>query len=424
MAHVLSITDGTTTITFDRTSGYGAGTYTPMAPVASTKAVEPLGVDGGEVSFADFRNVTETITGVLITGSSKTQVQSRVNALETLLDRARLRQKTASGPRVYVQLQIDGEADTWRSEVLIGRVELANDALNVWPNVVAECRVHLTRRFFWEGPEATLASATSITNGSTNVMTLTTPEGAIPSPAKIVIINDEGSSLAWRNFYIGNDVDHGFSGTEHRLSGGTVTWATVGWSGTIVDADISSAVLTKCAGGYFHLVGGFSTMPSSGAYIKLALYSEIGGVYVLLNDGAEVYCDGSELVDFGVWQLPPRGIAGMAALTFRLLVYAETSSGSVVMDFLQLTPAGDYLHLYQRGFSAPDGANITWDGAVGEGWFGSANKYPIVYRMGGSLMVHPGKTNKLSVLFDETAGYTATRDIDVTVTHRPRRLTI
>jgi len=76
MAHTISITDGTTTITFTQPNGYQVLVYDMVTPESS----------GG--NLAD--DVAETLE-VSVSGADGTQVQSRIGALSRLLDSARRR---------------------------------------------------------------------------------------------------------------------------------------------------------------------------------------------------------------------------------------------------------------------------------------------------------------------------------------------
>lgn len=428
MAHVLSFTDGTTTITCTNANGYQVGTYTPAAPSSSVSLVEPIGADGGEIANADLRNVTDSPATLYVIGSSKTDLQAKINALETLMDTARRRQLLKAGPVVYVQLKVDGESYTWRSEILDARLEIVDGSLNgPWASSTVEARLYMTRRYFWERTtEATALASTGITNDSSNVATLSTITGVIPAPAKIDIENDSGGSLAWRYFHIANDAFNGFTSGQHHLSGGTYSWTGSSAHTTVgVESAISSTILDKCAGQYFHVIGGFSSI-ATGCYVKLGLYVKVSSVYQLVAEGNEIYNQyGAELIDFGVWQLPPRGSEATDGMIFMFTVYAE-STGSATMDFLQLTPAHDYLKIRQRDFSLGDGGSVVFDDATGQGYMDAgATQYANIIKEGGQLRVWPGRTNKIMVLFDESgSAYNDTRATNLVVTYRPRRLTV
>ena len=429
MAHALSITDGTTTLTLNSTNGYPVESYTPVSPTPAMAMIEPTGVDGGTVSAADWRQVTDLPMQMGIVGSSKTDLQAKINALETLLEAARRRQRFHSGPRVYIQLQLDGEANTWRSEILAARLELEADALNLWPSAATEARLNITRRYFWERTTtATAKSSTTITNNASNRLTLDSILGVIPTPAILDIRNNNGAAINFRNFYIGNDVEHGFTGTEHRVAGGTYSYgAPITHNNLVLRSDVSKTVADKCAGGYFHMLGGFSSLPA-GIYVKERLFVYVGVAELAqLADGPEIVSTGQQLVDFGVWQIPPGGISASSGISFYLSAVAG-GSGTITLSFLQLTPARDFLHLYNRTYNIPDGGGVVWDGGTQEVYSinaASTARYATMQHMAGGVNLYPGKSNYLYVLCDEGSGtYTDTRQLDVTVTYRPRRLTV
>lgn len=82
MAHVISLTDGTATITFTAANGYQVEEYDPRTPEAE--------------NGADVDSVAETLQ-IYITGSSGSQVQTRQAALERLLLGVRNRARSGVG---------------------------------------------------------------------------------------------------------------------------------------------------------------------------------------------------------------------------------------------------------------------------------------------------------------------------------------
>ena len=52
---------------------------------------------------------------------------------------------------VYFNFQPDGDATTWRSEMLDARLEYKEDALSVYPQAKMPATLVLQRVPFWEG---------------------------------------------------------------------------------------------------------------------------------------------------------------------------------------------------------------------------------------------------------------------------------
>ena len=68
-------------------------------------------------------------------------------------------------------------------------------------------------------------------------------------------------------------------------------------------------------------------------------------------------------------------------------------------------------------------AEVVHDGIEGVDYLSLASKYPGVERTG-ELLLYPGQTNKLRLLWDEGNTFTASRELSVTGVYRPRRLLV
>lgn len=154
MATVLNIVYGSTTIQLNA-GAYALLEYTPRAPEEREIVVETAFADGGERPVAAYRNVSEVARVALLGDGSAAAVRAAKAAIDQALSLARRRQQRGLGERVYVEYQPDGYAETYRSELLGGRVELADDALGwQWADRNIEILIGWLRRFYWEGPEA------------------------------------------------------------------------------------------------------------------------------------------------------------------------------------------------------------------------------------------------------------------------------
>ena len=242
MAHVFSLTDGTTTINLaDGTNTFTLG-YVPTSPELSTAQASGVG-DGDELSSVNLRNVTDTIEMILVQ-AIKPALQNAVNALESMFFAANRRQRSKTGPRVYLQMQVDGESDTWRSEILSGRVVLAQTALDRWANIKAEVQLHITRRFWWEGSlteiELSTSNAAAATGGQTiynhddggtghdNWVEIANTEilGTLPAPVKLALTNNTGGAQPYHSFYIATNAYNDPANFTHILEGEAATGLT------------------------------------------------------------------------------------------------------------------------------------------------------------------------------------------------------
>ena len=132
MAHLVSLTDGTTTISLADGSSCFIERYTPRAPELSvTEGATPATSSGGSgqpVDAVTYRNVTEA-ADLFLRSSTTALLQTLVRSIEAMLEKAHRRQRLGVGPRVFWQVQLDGEAAAWRSEILTGRLVLDEDGL-------------------------------------------------------------------------------------------------------------------------------------------------------------------------------------------------------------------------------------------------------------------------------------------------------
>ena len=99
MAHVLSLLMGATTTTLTTGNNFLLE-YVPQTP------------GSGDLE------VTESAR-LHITAASKTALQTAVRGLEDFFSLVKRRQMKNSGDRGYVQLAVDGDNTTWRSEVVV-----------------------------------------------------------------------------------------------------------------------------------------------------------------------------------------------------------------------------------------------------------------------------------------------------------------
>lgn len=175
-------TDGTETVTIDGTDGWlDADTpFSPATPTLKQRGITSIGSDGDEQDGADFDNVTESVS-ILLLGSTTT-VRANVQKLIRLFDRARRYNRTGEYP-VYVKFRPDSSEAWYRSQVMVGRAMYSKEILGAeWinsPTSSINVVVMLTRRFFWEADaESELLITTSIVDfiGTTGAKTITNHE--------------------------------------------------------------------------------------------------------------------------------------------------------------------------------------------------------------------------------------------------------
>lgn len=460
MAHTLTLSDGTNTYNFANPPTTLVLSYTPVTPEISIQQATSLLQDGDDVTLVTRRNVTETIE-LLLTSTTKPLLQAAVRFIETLLVVAERRQRVKAGARVYLTLQVDGESEAWRTEVLAGRLELNQDALQLWPNVKVEARLHITRRFFWEQVNiaeihlAALSNASFGAGGRTIhnhedsgqgnwVMTLT-PAGSLPAPAKIQLTNNSGAAQDYRNVYISNNAYSDPANFVHIIQGES---ARAGFGTTVVDAtcsngnlrrqtgtafffkwDLSTVLLADTVGKHFRLLVRFAGYTNTPAiYVTPIVQDATGLVDLAIGDEVLLPVSGGsdyELVDLGALPLPPGGYSATWAMQTLALKFRAATSVTVDLDFVQVTPLDSFRHLIQRGMQILNGDAIIDDGIEGITYsLESGVGHPIYSPRGQPLHVFPGQGNRIVVLHDEGTVAPIANSFSVQVWYRPRRLTI
>lgn len=455
MAHAFSLTDGTTTIDLADEANTWVLAYVPTAPEVSQAGAAGVG-DGDELSSVNLRNVTDTIE-MLLVESTKPALQNAINALESMLFAANRRQRSKTGPKVYLQMQVDGEADTWRSEIMSGRVVLDNTVLDRWANIKAEVKLHITRRYWWEGAETEIELSTSNAAAATGGQTIYNHDdsgtghdnwveianteilGNLPTPVKITLTNNVGSGQGYYKFYIATNAYNDPANFVHILegeaaSGLTSTTANANysdgnygtkssWTGTAeLYWTIPSATLTDGAGRFFRVLASIFNV-SIDFYARAYVRDSYN--LITLFEGDEVLVDalGDEMVDLGTIPLPPATVQGVTWDDLTLAIKMRTASSNTMnIDFVQLTPLDSYVEIIQRGYSVADGETVTIDGIDG---IVHAEGMPIYTSVGMPLLVFPGRTQRIIVLHMlSNSTVPATNTLSIRAYYRPRRATV
>ena len=465
---ILRITDGTTTIDLvgGTNSIYLAEDYVPSPPeVTETEFTAEALYDGGELVAATRRNVTESVPVTLV-ASSRTTIFSALNSIETLFEQALTRQTKGVGSRVYVEYRKADSGDTYRSEIMRGTVAPAQDTAEErwWAAGSVQAIVAWKRRPYWEGAEAALTLTNTHGSGSSGITVYNHDDsgqdnyvaiaagavaGGIPSPAKLSILNSYNVAARLFTVHIGHNVwsnpaslTHILEGenSDYSVGGSTVTssscsggsYESVTWTGdTSVQAirwALSTALLDACAGGWFRLLGRFQ-VTASGAKLTPKVTFPSGTPLTVVGEAQEVTLGSGTLQDLGVLQLPPwlRGESSLYPVD--LTIYArKTGGGTFGLDYIQLTPLDSYRVLTPRGYGAAYNVTLVDDGPTGSvyttGW-GSSYKTGHYIPTGGPVMLFPGRAQRLYFLgTNDSSGCEIDRTYTVSVSYRPRRLTL
>ena len=441
MAHVISITDGATTITFTQANGYQVLAYDMVTPESS----------GGKL--AD--DVAETLE-VIVSGADGAQVQTRIGALSRLLDSARRRTAWGVGPRVFLQLRVDGEPNTWRTELYDAAMTPQEDTLRLWPNFAPTFDITIRRAAVWEGALAQIpltnvggsANTTGLNvylhddTGRDNYVEIAADGvgGNLPTPLHLELTNNNGATVQLARLYMGCNA---FSDPANlpptlqaetiRATGGSVVagdsscsndgYVAHTFTNSAVQQYTLSAALLRAARGYdFHLLARFRSLTGA-AYVRPYIYDSTGVYPLWMGAEVEIAPTSPSVVDLGVIPLPPGGYTTLAGALRLYLAWRTTGTISVESDCFVLLPANTFRLLQIQG-PVPANAIVVDNGPEAKAFVRSGtSELPFVAPQGLPLTVWPGLAQRIYFtwnLLDGSAPVTQT--LSVKAWHRPRRL--
>jgi hypothetical protein len=465
---ILRLTDGTTTVNLTGGAISLAEPYMPAAPDVSTvEFVAESQEDGGELFEITRRNVTESAL-VTVTGATVSTVQGLVNGIEELFKQAEEHQRRGVGSRVWVEYRPGSSGDTYRSEILYGKVEPVGEtgrAAN-WADVAIQARVIWRRRFYWEGSLTELALTNgggSGTGGRTiynhddggtghdNYVAIDGDdvEGVLPAPIRLELSNTYNVSERDYWLYVNlnafsypGSLDHILEAEDAAYTlGSTVAsgvssngeYETLSW-GTdnetlLVRWALSTSLLSACAGNYFRLLARFTGNPTAGIKITPKITFPTGTPITVVGESQEATLNTRELQDLGALQIPPWLVGETSLMGLDLCLYGRNEGGgSLNLDFVQLTALDGWRRLVPRGYGAPYGYRVVDDGLEGNlridtGGSSARAGYYIGY--GRQIHVWPGRDQRIHVLAANDGGDSEiARTHSVRAYYRPRKLTV
>lgn len=265
MAHVFNLVYGSTTI--DLTSGdYRLEDY-----------VNRTG-DGNTVNETAKVEVSDTTVANLL---------GNIRAIEKIIAQASVYPESEIGNKVYVELQPSSASVKGRSQILIGKVSMPDNALKeAWANLKLTITITWTRVDFWEAASETELALTngngSAATGGINIYNCnddvgTSPskrnnyveiagasvEGDLPAPCKVLIDDGGFSGSFYEAFYaLNTESDMGFvtleegedaltpvvdancsGGNYGSFSFGSLTWP-------LITVNLAGATGYQCNGNY------------------------------------------------------------------------------------------------------------------------------------------------------------------------------
>lgn len=441
MAIVISLTDGTTTVTLT-TSPLLVTDYAPIAP-DPTKPGEP---------------VTETLT--LVCSGISTAVQTQVASIARLLDAAQRRTSTRLGAIVYLRVQLDGEAASWRSPVRRGAIDLGEGGLDQLRRGLAELRLFIEREPWFEGARtqfsltnyhgtnSTAAIACYNRNDSTHSsyveIDAAEVSGDLPAPVELRMASPAASRF-YGNFYVSvNSFDTALTFIlegESVLAGGSTVadatcsngnkqrWTTSG-AGTITARwTLSSATLSKFAGRPALILANFKDFAYSAStpiYVTASVTDTDGVLTLASTPETTLQTTDAYLQPLGVLYLPPAGYSTAWDAMGLTLVMRTSQTETIDLDYIQLLPteSKQYRQIVQRGMSLDSGEEVVDNGTDGLLYAeASSVRLPYYEARGEPVHVIPNKTQRIMIQHDGV-GATADWYVNVKAYYRPRRMTI
>ena len=444
--------------------------YSPQSPQIDALDYEPAGwQSGGERPLVTRRNVDETCR-VWFDYSTTAAIRGTINYIEQMFARAEHRQSTGMSAPVYVQIDPGTSGTVYRSELLSGRVELDPDALKnpQWDNTRIGATLHWRRRWYWEGPETTLTLANghgTATTGVTvynhnyegggtvrnNWVTLTdagsNPGGVVPSPIKLRLTNNSGTSIS--NVWLAHNAWSYQMSTGHTLecesaSGGGTATADATCSGgqylnyalgTAVYApfywSLSPTLLSYFAGNWVTALLRFRTATVANA-IKyyIGVYLDGAFLYPLWTSTPRVISEASNTINLGSFRLPPgaaKATGGTIAYqAMRLAVQGISNTGwafAIQPDVLMLLPSDSFRQQTTLGAGSFFTATRTIDDMITGDIYNDAAGTAVtnhITPLGGDIELWPARAQRLYCLF---GGLATHGTVMAEAWYRPRRLT-
>jgi len=447
MPHALSLVMGSTTISLSTTNN----TLTDYVPRTPT---------------GDALTVTESAT-VWMTAASKTALQTAIRAVEDFFVLCRRRQATGTKDRGYVNLSVEGDGHTYRSEVLDGRIVLGEDALRHWGNSGAEVLITWTRRFFWEYSLSSIGlkrtGVTKTTSGVTiyNHHDSTTHEnfvdiegadiaGSLPAPLKITLAAT--AAIGTRRFYLSGNIfatpasyTAVYEGEASTAAGGALesveadanssggNFMRVTWTGSIAHTrnawvwSVSATQLGYTGGAWVRVLARFAATPPANCYAKVKVKFDGTTPLTTLSEGPEILLDSArQLQDLGSVQLPPGYVTGAPTALALIISLRHTGTSQADLDYIQLSGPDGVHRFDQQGYQLASGDFVIDDGPESAVYIQTTGGFTqhIYSDYPPALFVWPGRDMRVRLLFDEGANSVIARTMTAFAQYRARRVTV
>jgi hypothetical protein len=409
-------------------------------------------------------SVTEQFS-VLITGSSESDLRSKINAIRLAILHAKLHKDDYLAAYLYYDVSSTGDA--WMSKILDGEYHYSDKLVRRWNNNKAIINIVIEHEPYWDAKDEVQVPLTN-GNGTNDTSGLkvynhddgggTSPShhdnwvdiaaadvlGDLPGPTRLEITNTYATNLIrwmWigQNFTDPDNLTHIIEGetsstgteqSEASCSGGKYRQYVLSGSAenTMFTWSLSSSFLNSCKAQYYKIMARFYfTVPTNVKFRLQLKYQNI----VIWQSG-QISLDTSvaiEIRDLFTLRLPPWLLMQTSLAGLSMLITGQHISGSstnVNLDFLQVTSLDGYRALQFAGYGAAQNERIMDDGFLGNVYVDNgsgSNKAGIILGYGNQINLYPGKKQRLYFLMHSDVANTGEIDRTITVKlyYRPRR---
>lgn len=393
--------------------------------------------------------VTEQIN-VLIRGSSHSDLQNKIHAIEYALEHARRHPSGAEG--CYLHFAVDQDLELWRSRIVDGRVLLDQKLDNRWRSLKALVGIIIERNGYWEATEAVNLTTSgeyyaNITNhedsdtGDNFSMDIDLVEGTLPTPAIIEYKNTTNAAGMVDNLYVGHLVEipgnsippvaglilEGSGTADANCSGGE--YAALPWTGEGEnELETWSLITTFMDQRHYKFVARFK---DTFAYTDLWLQGRLMADTLVLAETRWTLMEASKSLQLiGSMRIPPfmyGANINLGTLTVALYGRRAGGDGTVNLDFIALMPQDGWRHYGALGDGLPYNKTLI-DNPVDDYLVTNyLTSYEVTHMVesGQPIMLQPNVKNILYFLHDTADGAAPiARTATVTVKCHPRRSSV
>lgn len=405
---------------------------------------------------------------VVLMGVKATKLAT-IAALNRFFRQAQERWEKPFLPKIYVEMD-NGDGVWWRSEVVEGSIMLSSESIDRIDRS-PEVTLFFRRDNFWEGAEAQLPLSNG--NGSNNTAGLTvyncndgsgsSPNirhnyvqisgtdvtGDLLAPVRLELTNTFNDATRLYTIWMGHNAEADPANFQHWLEGEAVSYGgsdvvsasysggkyrTFTWAGdnpiNIGRWTLDTTFLNRAGGKWFKALCAFVGNPGAGFRLQLKVTFPAGTPLTVVGSSQEVSIDQyARLQDIATLQIPP-WLVGSGDLTpVDLSLYARRSGGgSIMIDYMQLTPLDSYRILQPQGYGTSYTIRIVDDGInetlYTDGWSPSGKTGHYV-GIGSQIQLKPGKTQRIIFLQKGITGdISIARTLSIKAFYRPRKATL